>query len=157
MTTLVIEARLSRPSGESPSGHRAWAASASTILTAMDRFVVRPGPPLSGTVRIGGAKNSALKLLAATLLAEGEHVLRNVPHIADVETMCDLLASMGLDVAREGDTLRVRRWSDVVPEAPYELVERMRASVVVLGPLLGACGRARVSMPGGDDFGSRPI
>jgi len=123
----------------------------------MDRFVVRPGPPLEGVVRIGGAKNSALKLLAATLLAEGEHVLRNVPRIADVETMCDLLTSMGVDVARDGDTLRIRRWSDVVPEAPYELVERMRASVVVLGPLLGACGRARVSMPGGDDFGSRPI
>ena len=123
----------------------------------MDRFVVRAGPALHGSVRAGGAKNSVLKLLAATLLAEGEHVLRNVPRIADVETMCDLLVSMGVDVRRLGDTLHVRRPADVVPEAPYELVERMRASIVVLGPLLASAGRARVSMPGGDDFGSRPV
>lgn len=119
--------------------------------------MVRPGPPLSGSVRVGGAKNSVLKLLAATLLAEGDHVLRNVPRIADVETMCDLLVSMGLDVARDGSTLRVHRPARIVPEAPYELVERMRASVVVLGPLLAATGRAHVSMPGGDDFGPRPV
>jgi UDP-N-acetylglucosamine 1-carboxyvinyltransferase len=122
------------------------------------RFVVRPGSPLQGTVRIGGAKNSVLKLLAATLLAEGEHVLRNVPDIADVETMCDLLVSMGVEVNRHhAHELVVRRPPDIVPEAPYELVERMRASVVVLGPLLAAMGRARVPMPGGDDFGSRPV
>lgn len=121
--------------------------------------MVRPGPPLSGAVRVSGAKNSALKLLAATLLAEGEYVLRNVPHIADVETMCDLLVSMGVDVRRIDETLYVTRPADagLVPEAPYELVERMRASIVVLGPLLAALGRARVSMPGGDDLGSRPI
>ncbi|HVF74724.1 MAG TPA: UDP-N-acetylglucosamine 1-carboxyvinyltransferase [Acidimicrobiales bacterium] len=123
----------------------------------MDRFVVRPGSPLSGTVRVGGAKNSALKLMAATLLAEGVHVIRNVPHIADVETMCDLLCSMGVDAKRDGETLAITRPADIVPEAPYELVERMRASIVVLGPLLAAVGRARVSMPGGDDLGSRPI
>lgn len=124
---------------------------------AVDRFVVRPGPPLDGSVKAGGAKNSVLKLMAATLLAEGTHVLRNVPRIADVETMCDLLVSMGVDVAREGDSLHIRRPAEIVPEAPYELVERMRASIVVLGPLLAACGRACVSMPGGDDFGSRPV
>jgi UDP-N-acetylglucosamine 1-carboxyvinyltransferase len=123
----------------------------------VDRFVVRSGPPLTGTVRVGGAKNSALKLLAATLLAEGVHTIGNVPHIADVETMCDLLCSMGVDVARDGEVLRVSRPAEVVPEAPYELVERMRASIVVLGPLLGSMGRARVSIPGGDDLGSRPI
>jgi len=121
------------------------------------RFVVRPGPPLQGTVRVSGAKNSVLKLLAATLLAEGEHVLRNVPAIADVSTMCDLLASMGVEIERRPHELVVRRPPDIVPEAPYELVERMRASVVVLGPLLAATGRARVPMPGGDDFGSRPV
>ncbi|MDQ1395966.1 MAG: UDP-N-acetylglucosamine 1-carboxyvinyltransferase [Acidimicrobiaceae bacterium] len=104
-----------------------------------------------------GAKNSALKLMAATLLAEGTHVLRNVPHIADVETMCDLLVSMGVDVARTEDSLVIDRPTDVVPEAPYELVERMRASIVVLGPLLARFGTARVAFPGGDDFGSRPI
>lgn len=123
----------------------------------MDAFVVRPGQPLSGSVRVGGAKNSALKLMAATLLAEGTHVLDNVPHIADVETMADLLVSMGVDVKRDGNRLSVHRHSDVVPEAPYELVERMRASIVVLGALLGRFRRARVALPGGDDFGSRPI
>ncbi|MDP9071373.1 MAG: UDP-N-acetylglucosamine 1-carboxyvinyltransferase [Actinomycetota bacterium] len=123
----------------------------------MNRFLVRPGPPLAGSVRVGGAKNSVLKLLAATLLAEGEHTLRNVPRIADVETMCDLLASMGVGVERNGHELTVRRGPSIVPEAPYELVERMRASIVVLGPLLASVGRARVAMPGGDDLGSRPI
>ena len=123
----------------------------------MSRFLVRSGPPLEGAVRVAGAKNSVLKLLAATLLAEGEHRLRNVPRIADVETMSDLLVSMGLGVERRDDELTVRRPPDVVPEAPYELVERMRASIVVLGPLLGSLGVARVAMPGGDDLGSRPI
>jgi UDP-N-acetylglucosamine 1-carboxyvinyltransferase len=124
----------------------------------VEKFVVRSNGPLQGRVRISGAKNSALKLLAATLLAEGEHVLRNVPRIADVETMCDLLVSMGVDVQRkESETLVITRHRDLHPEAPYELVERMRASVVVLGPLLAGFGRAVVSMPGGDDFGSRPI
>src|SRR5207302_5309529 len=111
---------------------------------AVNRFVVRPGPPLEGSVVVGGAKNSALKLLAATLLAEGEHVIRNVPHIADVETMCDLLVSMGVGVSRDGAIVTVRRSSDVNPEAPYELVERMRASIVVLGPLLARFRHARV-------------
>jgi UDP-N-acetylglucosamine 1-carboxyvinyltransferase len=123
----------------------------------VDRFVVRPGAALDGTVRVSGAKNSVLKLMAATLLAEGTHVLRNVPRIADVETMADLLVSMGLDVSRDADTLTIGRPVDITPEAPYELVERMRASIVVLGPLLAACGQACVSMPGGDDFGSRPV
>jgi UDP-N-acetylglucosamine 1-carboxyvinyltransferase len=121
-------------------------------------LVVRPGGPLQGSVRVAGAKNSALKLMAATLLAEGEYVLRNVPRIADVDTMCDLLECMGLEVDRGGGhELRVRRPAQIVPEAPYELVERMRASIVVLGPLLASLGQAHVAMPGGDDLGSRPI
>lgn len=124
----------------------------------VDRLVVRPGGPLQGSVRVAGAKNSALKLMAATVLAEGEHVLRNVPRIADVDTMCDLLESMGLEVDRgDGHVLVVRRPRQIVPEAPYELVERMRASIVVLGPLLASLGQAHVAMPGGDDLGSRPI
>ena len=118
---------------------------------------MRPGRPLDGTVRASGAKNSVLKLLAATLLAEGTHIVRNVPRIADVETMCDLLVSMGVDVRRRGETLEIERPAEISPEAPYELVERMRASIVVLGPLLASTGRALVSMPGGDDFGSRPV
>ena len=119
---------------------------------------VRASGPLQGTVKVAGAKNSVLKLLAATLLAPGEHVLRNVPDIADVEVMSELLRTMGCTVTRmEPDALRVVRPPTITPEAPYELVEQMRASIVVLGPLLAREGRARVSLPGGDDFGSRPI
>ena len=107
---------------------------------------------------MSGAKNSVLKLLAATLLAPGEYVLRNVPAIADVEWMGDLLRHLGCTIERpEQRVLRVVRPEVIGHEAPYELVERMRASIVVLGPLLAREGRARVSLPGGDDFGSRPI
>jgi UDP-N-acetylglucosamine 1-carboxyvinyltransferase len=125
----------------------------------VDRFVVSPNGPLSGTVRVGGAKNSVLKLMAACLLAEGRHVLSNVPRITDVDIMAELLAAMGV-AARWGTVpgeLVVETPPVLVPEAPYRLVEKMRASVVVLGPLLARYGRARVSMPGGDDFGHRPI
>ena len=125
----------------------------------MDRFVVNPNGPLSGTVRAGGAKNSVLKLMAACLLAEGRHTLTNVPRISDVDIMAEVLVAMGAEVQRgtSPDELVVTTPAELVPEAPYELVERMRASVVVLGPLLARCGCARVSMPGGDDFGPRPI
>ena len=126
----------------------------------MDRFVIRPNGPLSGTIRAGGAKNSALKLMASCLLAEGRHVLRNVPRISDVDTMAEVLTALGAAVERRpsGDlVIDVPPTGGIVPEAPYDLVERMRASVVVLGPLLARCGHARISLPGGDDFGSRPI
>jgi UDP-N-acetylglucosamine 1-carboxyvinyltransferase len=124
----------------------------------MDRFVMRPAGELGGTVTVQGAKNSALKLMAATLLAEGEYALRRVPQIDDVNIMGELLTSMGVGVSRHPDgTLLIRSGADCIPEAPYELVERMRASIVVLGPLLARFGRARVAMPGGDNFGTRPI
>ncbi|MHB1517966.1 MAG: UDP-N-acetylglucosamine 1-carboxyvinyltransferase [Acidimicrobiales bacterium] len=125
----------------------------------MDRFIVVPNGPLSGTVEAGGAKNSVLKLMAACLLAEGRHVLTNVPRITDVEIMGEVLGAMGVDVRRGAtpDELVVTVPAEVFPEAPYELVEKMRASIVVLGPLLARCGRAKVSLPGGDDFGPRPI
>jgi len=124
----------------------------------MDRFVVRPGAPLSGTVAVEGAKNSTLKLMAATLLAEGRHVLSNVPRITDVDTMAEVLAAIGVWVRWTGDhELTGDCPAELQPETPYELVERMRASVVVLGPLLARCGEARVAMPGGDDLGPRPI
>jgi UDP-N-acetylglucosamine 1-carboxyvinyltransferase len=124
-----------------------------------DRFVVQPSGPLHGTVRAGGAKNSALKLMAACLLCEGRHVLSNVPDIADVAIMSDVLGAIGVTVEhgeRSGE-LVIDTPSELIPEAPYHLVEKMRASIVVLGPLLARAGRARVSMPGGDDFGARPI
>ena len=129
----------------------------------MDRFVVRPRGPLHGTVRAGGAKNSALKLMAACLLAEGRHVLAGVPHIVDVDIMSEVLAAIGAtverlpDVGGEPGDLVIDTPAQLVPEAPYELVEKMRASIVVLGPLLARAGEARVSLPGGDDFGNRPI
>jgi UDP-N-acetylglucosamine 1-carboxyvinyltransferase len=133
-------------------------------LGPVDRFVVRPGGPLHGTVRAGGAKNSSLKLMAACLLAPGRHVLSGVPRIVDVEIMSEVLAAIGARVVREPDRtdgepgdLVIDTPAVLVPEAPYELVERMRASVVVLGPLLARSGQASVSLPGGDDFGNRPI
>jgi UDP-N-acetylglucosamine 1-carboxyvinyltransferase len=100
-----------------------------------------------------------LKLMAACLLAEGRHVLTNVPQITDVDIMGEVLAAMGVEVRRGSvpDELIVTTPAELIPEAPYELVEKMRASVVVLGPLLARCGQATVSMPGGDDFGPRPI
>jgi len=129
---------------------------------ASDDAVIRVGRsgPLEGTVAVAGAKNSALKLMAATVLAPGRHVLRNVPRIADVDTMADLLGRMGATAGWDDEAagvLSVDVPEAMEPEAPYELVERMRASIVVLGPLLARFGEARVSVPGGDDFGHRPI
>lgn len=124
----------------------------------MEELVVRAGAPLAGTVRVSGAKNSALKLIAACLLAEGTHRLHEVPRIADVATMGELVTAMGATVERDGSsTMVVHVPVELSPLASYELVERMRASIVVLGPLLARQGFARVSMPGGDDFGHRPI
>ena len=124
----------------------------------MTQIAVHPNGPLEGTITVGGAKNSALKLMAASLLAEGEYHLRNVPAITDVDYMGELLGCMGVTVTRPSPhEVVLVRGPEVGNEAPYALVERMRASIVVLGPLLGRTGRARVAMPGGDDFGSRPI
>jgi len=124
----------------------------------MDRIVVRPRGPLSGRVAVAGAKNSVLKLMAATCLAEGTYLLDNVPDISDVTCMSELLTSMGMQVTRlEPHRLQIHHPPGIVPEAPYELVERMRASINVLGPLVARYGRARVALPGGDDFGPRPI
>jgi UDP-N-acetylglucosamine 1-carboxyvinyltransferase len=120
-------------------------------------MVVRPSGPLDGTVPISGAKNSVLKLMAATALAEGTYRLRNVPAISDVTWMGDLLTSMGMTVERDDHEVVIEWSGDLTPVAPYELVERMRASIVVLGPLLARFGHARVALPGGDDFGPRPI
>ena len=118
---------------------------------------VRHSGPLEGSVRIVGAKNSALKLMAASLLCPGKYTFHNIPQIADVRWMRDLLEHMGAVTSQEADVLHIQIPEIMVPEAPYELVERMRASIVVLGPLLARFGEARVSVPGGDDFGHRPI
>ena len=126
----------------------------------MSQFLVSPNGPLHGSVAISGAKNSVLKIMAAAILAEGTTVLHNVPDIRDVEIMGEMLTALGLSIRRlDGGSLEIVTppTAQLIPEAPYELVEKMRASIVVLGPLLARCGRAKVSMPGGDDFGSRPI
>jgi UDP-N-acetylglucosamine 1-carboxyvinyltransferase len=124
----------------------------------MEHIVVHHRGPLSGEVTVPGAKNSVLKLMAATLLADGEYRLTNVPDISDVAMMADLLAALGVSATWQGPgQLTMRSIGAEHPVAPYDLVERIRASVNVLGPLMGRYGHVRLSMPGGDDFGSRPI
>ena len=107
---------------------------------------------------MSGAKNSALKLMVAALLAEGRSTLRGVPDITDVRWMADVLIALGVTIERPApDVLVIDVPAVLTPDAPYELVERMRASTILLGALLARCGEARVAMPGGDDFGVRPI
>src|SRR6476646_9186499 len=127
----------------------------------MDKFVIRGGNPLLGTVRISGAKNAALPAMAAALLTEEPVILEHVPHVRDIETTRKLLAAMGAEVelgqgrARNRTSICCKNLTS--PEASYELVKTMRASTLVLGPLLARCGRARVSLPGGCAIGARPI
>ncbi len=123
----------------------------------MDKLLIEGGIPLYGTVSISGAKNAALPLLAATLLAPGEHVLHNVPDLRDTRTMLKLLEILGLQWQRTGKTVRINSDHLTGVEAPYDLVKTMRASVLVLGPLLARSGFARVSLPGGCAIGARPI
>jgi UDP-N-acetylglucosamine 1-carboxyvinyltransferase len=121
-------------------------------------IAVRSTGPLEGTVVVPGAKNSVLKLMATTLLTDGTFELTNVPNIVDVSIMGDLLEAIGVGIERPGpDRLLLTNTGDLTPVAPYELVERIRASINVLGPLLTRCGHVRLSLPGGDDFGARPI
>jgi UDP-N-acetylglucosamine 1-carboxyvinyltransferase len=127
----------------------------------MDKFVIRGGNPLLGTVRISGAKNAALPAMAAALLTEEPVILENIPQVRDIETTRKLLAAMGAEVelgygrAHHRTTICCRNLTS--PEASYELVKTMRASTLVLGPLVARCGRAKVSLPGGCAIGARPI
>ncbi len=127
----------------------------------MDKFVVRGGNPLLGTVRISGAKNAALPCMAAALLTEDPVILENIPQVNDILTTRKLLAAMGAEVelgygrAHHRTTICCRNIA--TPEASYELVKTMRASTLVLGPLVARCGEARVSLPGGCAIGARPI
>jgi UDP-N-acetylglucosamine 1-carboxyvinyltransferase len=127
----------------------------------MDKFVIRGGNPLLGTIRVSGAKNAALPAMAAALLTEEPVVLENIPQVRDIETTRNLLAAMGAEVelgygrAQHRTTLCCRKLA--APEASYELVKTMRASTLVLGPLVARCGTARVSLPGGCAIGARPI
>jgi UDP-N-acetylglucosamine 1-carboxyvinyltransferase len=127
----------------------------------MDKFVIRGGNPLVGTIRVSGAKNSALPCMAAAILTEDEVILENIPQVRDIETERRLLAAMGAEVelgygrAQHRTTICCRNLSD--PVAKYEIVKTMRASSLVLGPLVARAGMARVAMPGGCAIGGRPI
>ena len=123
----------------------------------MDAIRLKGGVPLKGTVRISGAKNAALPILCATLLSDGASKLRNVPKLRDIDTTAALLRFLGRDVSVDAPVVHVAAGSTVRPEAPYELVKQMRASVLVLGPLVARFGRAKVSLPGGCQIGARPI
>jgi UDP-N-acetylglucosamine 1-carboxyvinyltransferase len=124
----------------------------------MDAIRIRGAKALSGSIRVSGAKNAALPILCATLLSDGESLLRNVPGLRDIETTAALLRFLGRDVSVAAPEVRVAASADAVrPEAPYELVRQMRASVLVLGPLVARCGRAKVSLPGGCAIGARPV
>ena len=123
----------------------------------MDRLLVTGGTPLSGSVRISGAKNSALKLMAAALLASGPTVLHRVPRIRDCRTMVEVLEHLGTRSTWDGDALELDTTDLSSTETPYELVSQMRASILVLGPLVARFGRTRVAMPGGCNIGTRSI
>ncbi len=128
-------------------------------LVFVSAFVVRSGRPLEGTVQVAGmTKNAGLKQMCAALLAPGTTVLRNMTPVGDLPVMIELFRRLGAEVDQpESDVVVIDTGDELVPEAPYELVSRMRASVNVLGPLLARCGRARVAMPGGDNLGSRKL
>ena len=137
----------------------------------MDRIRIRGGVPLRGEIHIGGAKNAALPLMAASLLTEGTLTLGNLPHLADISTLAHLLAQLGVEITmdgangngsdlgggHDGRTLSLTAREIASTVAPYDLVRKMRASVLVLGPLLARCGRAEVSLPGGCAIGPRPV
>ncbi len=150
-------------------------AGAPELDLAGHSFVVRGPSALKGTVGVSGAKNSVLKLMAATLLAEGTYRISNVPRITDVGLMAELLRAVGCEVAvyspgatgaadafsssaeTVGSSLVIDVPAQIEPVAPQNIVDRFRASIVVLGPMLARCGKAVVALPGGDDFGHRPI
>jgi UDP-N-acetylglucosamine 1-carboxyvinyltransferase len=124
----------------------------------VDKLLIRGGNPLTGTVTISGSKNSALPILAASILSEESLRIANVPHLNDVTTMIELLGTIGLDVTvEENMTIEVRTRDIVNLRAPYDLVKTMRASFLVLGPLLAVHGHAEVSLPGGCAIGPRPV
>ncbi|SDY66517.1 UDP-N-acetylglucosamine 1-carboxyvinyltransferase [Acinetobacter kyonggiensis] len=123
----------------------------------MDKFLIQGGVKLEGEVRISGAKNAALPLLAAMILADSPITLTNVPNLKDVNTLVQLIGGLGVQISYEGDTVKADVSTLDNQFAPYELVKTMRASILVLGPLLARYGSAQVSLPGGCAIGSRPV
>jgi UDP-N-acetylglucosamine 1-carboxyvinyltransferase len=141
----------------SPSHARSSSTDQAPREQHMDAFVIRGGRPLMGRVEISGAKNAALPVMAATLLAPGVHTLRNVPLLSDTRTMARVLEVLGAKIDFHGHTCVVDTTNANCLEAPYDLVRTMRASIYVLGPLLARWGAARVSLPGGCAWGPRPV
>jgi len=124
----------------------------------MDSLIIKGGIPLSGKVKISGAKNSALKLMCASLLTEQPLILNNIPQLADITTMSGLLAQHGVKISASGeDGLKLQADNITNFTAPYELVSQMRASIIVLGPILARFGQAKISLPGGCAIGTRPV
>jgi UDP-N-acetylglucosamine 1-carboxyvinyltransferase len=123
----------------------------------MDKFVITGGTPLNGEIATSGSKNSALPALAAAMLTNEPVVLKRIPRVRDIRTMERLLVNIGSEMTVNEETVSIQTETIVSPEAPYELVKTMRASSLVLGPLVARAGRARVSMPGGCAIGARPI
>lgn len=126
-------------------------------MIRMDKFVMHGGCRLNGRVSISGSKNAVLPIMTAAMLADGEYQFSNVPNLRDVKTMSKMLHSLGLDVQFQDNTLKIRTNQCKSFAAPYDLVKTMRASIYVLGPLLGRYGQARVSLPGGCAWGPRPV
>ena len=123
----------------------------------MDKLLIKGGVRLDGEITISGAKNAALPLMATALMAEQGLVLDNLPPLADIECMCELLGHLGVASSRDGETVTFLPANNAITDAPYDIVRKMRASVLVLGPLLARYGHARVSLPGGCAIGSRPV
>ncbi len=123
----------------------------------MEKFVIEGGIPLEGTVRVSGSKNAALPIIAACLLTEGECYLENIPRLTDIQVMGEVLKGLGVKVKREEEKLKINAGYLTQYEPPYELVRKMRASFLILGPLLARLGRTRVALPGGCNIGRRPV
>jgi UDP-N-acetylglucosamine 1-carboxyvinyltransferase len=123
----------------------------------MDKIIIEGGRPLKGEVKISGAKNAALPILISSLLTEGWNTYANVPDLKDIQSAKLLLANLGADIVTEKDTIRINAGGLCNHEAPYDLVRKMRASILVLGPLVARLKKARVSLPGGCAIGARPI
>src|SRR6476659_5942552 len=122
----------------------------------MDSLLIKGGVPLHGEVKISGAKNAVLPIMAATLLTGEECVIRHVPDLSDVGFMAKILASLGARVSVDGDTVKVRA-GKLKPVGNYDLIRKMRGSICILGPLLGRQRHVKVSLPGGCVIGTRPI
>ena len=154
---VPLTARFTRAVQFRTSLNRPRVIESADFVGAMDKLKIRGGRPLGGEITVSGAKNAALPILAASLLTPDELIVNNVPQLQDVATMLKLLRQMGVSADVDGATVRLKARDLTSVEAPYELVKTMRASILVLGPLVARAGSARVSLPGGCAIGARPV